>query len=162
PLRLVPPPETSLIRAISVSFTLVNVCAAPSARSAISSAISISRSKSASLPSSERSSPTSRSRSSATRSTSFSEAIDPPCVVGVFGTRWVPRRAGVEVQVLVAQLEVLFQLVHALGGLHERRPEPLDLLVGQRARVHPAQRLPLHELAQKLDEGEHELGKPSL
>ena len=51
---------------------------------------------------------------------------------------------------------------HALVELHERLPEALDLLLRQRAAVDPAQRLALHELAQELDDGQHELGQAAL
>jgi hypothetical protein len=71
------PPVISPRRDISVSLTLLNVCAALSACSLISSAIATSFPKSAPSFSSRRSSPTSDSRSSATCSTSLIDAIDP-------------------------------------------------------------------------------------
>ena len=63
--RLPPPlfPVMSLMRDISVSLTVLNVCAALSAFSLISSAIWVSRSKSVPFVSSDRNSPTSCSRS---------------------------------------------------------------------------------------------------
>ena len=50
------------------------------------------------------------------------------------------------------------------GGLqlHQGLPEALDLLLGEVAGLHAAQRLALHELAEQLDEREHELGEPAL
>src|SRR5579884_344012 len=66
-------------------------------------------------------------------------------------------RTEIEVQVLVLQPERRLQLVHPLGEAHERQPQPLDLLVGQPAFVHPPKRLALHQLAQELDQREDEL-----
>jgi hypothetical protein len=71
-------------------------------------------------------------------------------------------RTEIEVEVLVTQAELLLQLVHALRELHERLPQPLDLLVVERSRFHAPDRLPLHELAQELDEGQDELGEAAL
>src|SRR4029079_15398794 len=119
-----PLPVTSPIRSINVSFTLLNVSAALSACSLIWSASCVNFSKSP-FGSSDRSCPTSPSRSSATRSTSFSDAIR--CSfrrLSQQGSKWPE----VEVQVLVPKAEVLFRLVHPLGELHERLPEAVDLL----------------------------------
>src|SRR4051794_14650132 len=74
----------------------------------------------------------------------------------------VPERPEVEVEVLVAQPEMLFQLVHPLCELHEGLAEPLDLVVVERAQLHPSQRLAFHQLAEELDQSEDELRKPSL
>src|SRR5690348_9039889 len=41
--------------------------------------------------------------------------------------------------------------------MHERQAELFDLLVGQRPVVHPPERLALHQLAQQLDQRQHEL-----
>src|SRR5690349_17924945 len=73
------------------------------------------------------------------------------------GLQQIAQRAEVEVQIALFEPEMLDQLLHAAIELHERVAEALDLLVGQRAAVHPAERLPLHQLPQQLDEREHEL-----
>ena len=58
--------------------------------------------------------------------------------------------------------ELLAQLGHPPVELHERAAQALDLLLGQRAGVDAPQRLALHQLAQQLDDREHELGEPLL
>src|SRR3954466_13491644 len=63
----------------------------------------------------------------------------------------------VEVEVVLGEPELVAQLRHPLVELHERAAEALDLLFGQAAGVDPAQRLALHQLAQELDDGQHEL-----
>jgi hypothetical protein len=40
--------------------------------------------------------------------------------------------------------------------------EPLDFVVGERPRFHPADGLTFHELAEQLDDGERELGESAL
>src|SRR5947207_1232364 len=146
------------MRDISVSLTLLNVSATWSACSLIWSAICVSLSKSP-FGSSDRNWPTRPSRSSATFSTSFSDAIR-----SSFSrvSQQAPERAEVEIQVLVTEPELRLQLVHAFGELHERFPEPLDLVVVERPALHPVQRLSLHQLSQELDECQHELGEPAL
>ena len=79
-----------------------------------------------------------------------------------FALQKIPERSEVEIQVRVGEPELLLQLVHALGELHERLPEPLHLLVVERPLLHAAERLALHQLPQQLDQGEHELGEPAL
>jgi hypothetical protein len=51
---------------------------------------------------------------------------------------------------------VLAQLGHPLVQGEQGGPDLLDLLLAQVALVHPAQRLPLHQLAEQLDHGEHQ------
>ena len=53
------------------------------------------------------------------------------------------QRSQIQAEVLGRQAELLGQLRHPPVELHERLPEPLDLLVGQRAAVDPPQRLAL-------------------
>src|SRR6478672_441576 len=72
------------------------------------------------------------------------------------------QRAEVQVQVLVLKAELLLELLHALLEQHEGAVEALDLLVGQPAGVDAAQRLTLHQLAQELDDRQHELGEALL
>ena len=74
----------------------------------------------------------------------------------------LPSGPEIEVQVLRVEPELLAQLLHPPVELHERLPEPLDLLVDRRAAVDPAQRLALHQLAEQLDDGQHELGQAAL
>src|SRR5579884_3081165 len=73
-----------------------------------------------------------------------------------------PERAEIEVEVLVAKTERLLQLVHPLAQPHEGQSEPLDLLVAERPGVHAPQRLALHQLAEQLDQRQHELREPLL
>src|SRR5436190_624875 len=74
----------------------------------------------------------------------------------------VSERPEVDVQVTILKLEMLLELLHTLIELHERLPHALDLLVGQRVQLHPPQRLPLHQLAQQLDERQHKLREAAL
>jgi hypothetical protein len=166
PLLLLPDddrfePPRSLRRDMSASFTLLNVCAALSACSLISSAICMSRSKSVPFFNSLRSSPTSPSRSSARRSTSFTDATSthPFCRLPLQKT---PDRTEVEVEVLVPQAELRLQLFHPLGETHERQAELLNLLVVERSLFHAPQSLAFHQLAQELDKGQHELCEAAL
>src|SRR5687768_15060155 len=100
----------------------------------------------------------------------MSSSIDGLCVVGrspparlvTVASQQPPQRAQVEVEVAVCEAELSLQLVHPLGQLHEGLAEPLDLLVAERSALHPAQRLPLHQLTEELDEGEDELREPAL
>src|SRR5690349_4651862 len=69
----------------------------------------------------------------------------------------ITERTEVEIEVALFQSEVLRQLAHAAVELHEGLPQALDLLVAEVAGVHTAQRLSLHQLAQELDQREHEL-----
>src|SRR3954469_19991640 len=78
------------------------------------------------------------------------------------GSEQVPERPQIEVEVAALEPEVPLQLLHPLGELHERVAEALDLLVGESPRLHPPQRLPLHQLSQQLHEREHELSEPPL
>src|SRR5947207_2480961 len=54
------------------------------------------------------------------------------------------------------------QAGHGFLERHEGQAEPLDLLVGQVARVDPAQGLALHELAQQLHDREDQAGEAAL
>src|SRR5947207_2167314 len=74
----------------------------------------------------------------------------------------VSERPEVDVQVTVLQLEMLLELLHTLIEPHEGLPHALDLLVGQRVQLHTPQRLPLHQLAQQLDQRQHELREAAL
>src|SRR5689334_9771750 len=65
--------------------------------------------------------------------------------------------AEVDVQVLLLELEVLAELFHLLLEQHERLSEPLDLFRRERAPLDPAQSLTLHQLANQLDQGQHQL-----
>src|SRR5690606_20107643 len=66
-------------------------------------------------------------------------------------------RSQVEVEVVVGEVERVLQLVHALLQRHQGPAEPFDLLVGEAARLDAPDRLALHQLAQQLDQREHEL-----
>src|SRR4029079_17414507 len=72
------------------------------------------------------------------------------------GLEEVSERTEVEVQIPVFQAELRFEVVHALVELHERLAELVELLVGQRSAFHPAERLALHQLAEKLHERQEE------
>src|SRR3954470_8854824 len=148
------------MRETSVSFTELNVSAAWSACSLISSAICTSRSKSAPFCNSDRRLPTRFSRSSATCSTSFIDAIHPPLSLAL--SQQAPERPQLQVEVLVLEAELRFQLVHALGELHERLAHPIDLVVGEHSFVHPPQRLAFHQLPQELDERQDKLCETTL
>src|SRR2546421_8949800 len=161
---------------MSVSLTPLNVSAAWSACSLISSAICVSFSKSEPPLSSDRSSPTRFSRSSAMRSTSLTDAMLAPFTLIRFASRRclqphfpfpralekIPERPEIEVQICVRETELGLELVHPVGQLHERLPEALDLRVVERSLLHPSQSLPLHQLPQQLDERQHELGEAPL
>src|SRR5207237_660851 len=67
-------------------------------------------------------------------------------------------RAKVDVQVRLLDAKLLGHLADLLLEAHEREADPLDLLVTQRPTLHPPDLLALEQLAQELDEGEHELG----
>src|SRR4051812_42086000 len=54
------------------------------------------------------------------------------------------------------------QLAHALVEFQEGVAQALDLLVGERSVVHPAERLTLHQLPEQLDQREHQLGESLL
>ena len=47
--------------------------------------------------------------------------------------------------------------MHRLFELHQRHPNPLDLVVGQGALLHPPYRLALENLADEVDERQHQL-----
>src|SRR5205823_11467514 len=68
----------------------------------------------------------------------------------------------IEVEVAVLEAEVVLQLLHPPLELHEGLPHSLDLVVGERALLHPSEGLEFHQLAKKLDQRQHELRKPSL
>src|SRR3954447_19493673 len=106
------------MRETSVSFTELNVSAAWSACSLISSAICTSRSKSGPFFNSDRRLPTRFSRSSATCSTSFIDAMNPPLSLAL--SQQAPGRPQAQIEVVVLEPELRLQLVHALGELHER------------------------------------------
>src|SRR4051794_7397574 len=70
--------------------------------------------------------------------------------------------AEVEIQVVLLELEVLAKLFHLLLEQHEGLAEPLDLLGRKRPALDSPQRLALHQLADQLNEREHQLGKTLL
>src|SRR5204862_1959937 len=74
----------------------------------------------------------------------------------------VSKRSEVEVQVRVVEAEVRLQLVHPLLELHERHPQPLHLVVAERAAFDAPERLALHDLAKELDQCQDELREPAL
>src|SRR5207248_3588199 len=150
PLReLLPPPLSSSSRLISASLTVLNVPAAASACSLISSASFTSLSKLALFLISPRSWSTRVDRSSATCSTSFSEAIlallsvdvwfrlSPSRPVSFPTSQQVSERPEIDVEVTIFELEMFLELLHPLIELHERLPHALDLVVRQRPRLHP-------------------------
>src|SRR4051812_29780826 len=71
------------------------------------------------------------------------------------------QRTQVDVEVLVLEPETLLQFLHPLLELHERLAEAFDLVFGQRAGFHAADGLALHELAEQLEQREHELCEPA-
>jgi trehalose synthase len=71
-------------------------------------------------------------------------------------------RTEVEVQLVRRQSETLAHGPEGFLETHQRQANGLDLGVGQRARLHAPDRLPLEQLAQKLHERQHELRHGSL
>ena len=65
-------------------------------------------------------------------------------------------RTQVDVQLLTLEPELLQQLHHPLIEPHQGVSEPFGLLVGDRTLLHPAQRLPLHQLPQQFHDSEDE------
>src|SRR3954471_13487572 len=88
--------------------------------------------------------------------------LSPPPPSVRMSLQQVSQRPEVQVQVVLRQAELARQLLHPLLEEHERLPEALDLLGVGGAGVDPAQRLALHELAQQLDDREHELSEAAL
>src|SRR5882724_2232256 len=78
------------------------------------------------------------------------------------GIQQTAQRAKVQIEVLVAQPERLLELLHAVRQRHQSQAEALDRLVVEPPGLYPAQRLPLHQLAQQLDDGQNELGETLL
>src|SRR5579884_315123 len=74
----------------------------------------------------------------------------------------LPERPQVDVEVLRLEAEVLAQLGHADLQGQERSADALDLLVGEVVGVEAAYGLALHELAQRLDQGQHQCHKRAL
>src|SRR3954451_8502213 len=67
-----------------------------------------------------------------------------------------------QVEVVVVEPELAAQLLQAPLEPHEGLSHPLDLLGRQRAALDAPQRLALHELADDVDEREHQPGEPLL
>src|SRR4051794_707155 len=74
----------------------------------------------------------------------------------------ISQRPQTQVEIAVPKADLRLQFFHALREPHEREPETLDLLVVECPLLHPAKRLPLHELTQELHERQHELRQPPL
>src|SRR5207248_9607490 len=74
----------------------------------------------------------------------------------------VAQRPEMHVQLRVREPEDVLELGHPLLEQHERLAEAVDLLLGERAVVDPAQRLSLHQLAQEFDQRQNELGEALL
>src|SRR5439155_20607933 len=102
------------------------------------------------------------SQSSAQEASCPSSCLAAPPACSQRGSQQPAERSQVEVEIAVGELEVLLELLHALFQRHERRAQPLDLVVAEPARLDAADGLALHELAQQLDEREHELREPAL
>src|SRR6185436_358831 len=66
-------------------------------------------------------------------------------------------RTQIEVQLLERDVELRREIDDGLLEAHERLPDVLGLVAGQRAGFHPADRLTLEDLADQLDERQHEL-----
>src|SRR3954468_8814909 len=79
-----------------------------------------------------------------------------------FLSKQLSERAQVQVELDVLEPERRLQLLHALRKPHEGLSEPLDLVIRERALLHPAKRLALHQLAQELDQRQDELGEAAL
>ena len=75
--------------------------------------------------------------------------------------RWqqVAQRPKIDVQVLWPKPEVFAQVVHGLLQTHQAQPESFHGFVRQVAGLDPSYRLPLHELAQELDDRQDEPAK---
>src|SRR5258708_11271296 len=70
--------------------------------------------------------------------------------------------AEVEIEILSGQAELRADVEHSLFELHESDAYGFDFLFRQRPLLHPPNRLTLHQLAQELDDGKHELRHGSL
>src|SRR6185503_10646011 len=65
-------------------------------------------------------------------------------------------RSDPDAQVLFLEPERVRHLADLLLESHQRNSDALDLVIGQRAALHPPDRLPLQHLTQELDEPEHQ------
>src|SRR5690606_35290056 len=65
-------------------------------------------------------------------------------------------RAEVEVQLRGIEVELARHVAHGLLEVQQRETDAFDLLGRQRLGVHPADRLAFEELADELDERQHE------
>src|SRR5919109_3008488 len=89
-------------------------------------------------------------------------AVSPERCFSCLDLKEVAERPEVQVQISVLEPEMRLQLLHAPVEPHERFAEPVDLVLAQVPLLHPGQRLSLHELAQELDQREHELREAAL
>src|SRR6266850_7144654 len=72
------------------------------------------------------------------------------------GSEQAAERAEVEIEVSGGKAEALADVADRVLEPHERAPHVLGLLGREAAGLHAADRLALHQLAQELDEREHE------
>jgi hypothetical protein len=77
------------------------------------------------------------------------------CPMNVPRLEQFPEWAKVEVEILFVYSKLFSELCHLLAELKERHSQPFDLIIGQRACLDTADRLPLEKLADQLDQGEH-------
>src|SRR2546421_590324 len=73
----------------------------------------------------------------------------------------IAERPEVQIEIAILDSELTLELLHSLLELNEGAPQPVDLVIGQRALLQAAKRLALHHLPQELDERKDELRQAS-
>src|SRR5690349_21222906 len=86
----------------------------------------------------------------------------PKDIQALFARQKRAERPQIQVEVFDGETEVVPQLGHPVFEGHQSRSDLLDLVVGERPLVHPAQGLTLHQLAQQFDEGQDQGHQPLL
>src|SRR5208282_104128 len=81
------------------------------------------------------------------------------CPINASQSEQFPERAKVEVEIFTVEAKQLSEQCHLLAELKERHSQSFDLVIGQRARLDPADGLSLQKLADQLDQGEHQLSQ---
>src|SRR5271157_1879899 len=81
------------------------------------------------------------------------------CPINTSQSEQFPEGAEVEVEIFIVEAELFSEQCHLLAELKERHSQSFDLVIGQRARLDPADGLPLQKLADQLDQGEDQLSQ---
>src|SRR5271157_2708517 len=81
------------------------------------------------------------------------------CPINTSRSEQFPEWAKVEVEIFIVEAKQLSEQCHLLAELKERHSQSFDLVIGQRARLDPADGLPLQKLADQLDQGEDQLSQ---